>query len=287
MDGKTKVIGIFGNPIEYTASPEMHTAAFEKLKINFTYIPFLVKKSKISSAVESIRFLNIEGVNVTSPFKEAVIPYLDKLTENAQLIGAVNTIKNQNGKLIGHNTDGPGFLESIKESFKKFTPKGKRVVILGAGGAARAISVILAKKKIKELAIGDVVEHKAKNLAQYIKTKLKTKTKGMAAHTQQFYDAIQHSDLLINATPIGMQPKTSISPLENISVIHPRQLVCDLIYNPQQTKFLKLAKHLGAKTLNGLGMLLYQGVLAFEIFTDKKAPIQVMRKALLDLVTKK
>lgn len=198
----------------------------------------------------------------------------------AELIGAVNTIKNNNGVLTGYNTDGQGFIESLKDLSKKFTPKGKKVVILGAGGAARALGVALARKKVKELTIGDIVEHKAKTLAQYLKTKLKAKVSGMSATTQQFYNLAENSNLLINATPVGMHPKTSISPLANISVIHPRQLVCDLIYNPEQTKFLKLAKHLGAKTQNGFGMLLYQGVIAFEIFTGRKAPVQIMRKTL-------
>ncbi|MBU0580263.1 MAG: shikimate dehydrogenase [Candidatus Margulisbacteria bacterium] len=281
MDGNTNIIGIFGNPIEHTASPAMHTAAFEKLKLNYAYIPFLVHRSKISTAIESIRALNIKGVNVTAPFKESVIPYLDNLSIEAKLIGAVNTIKNENGVLTGYNTDGLGFIESLKDLSKKFSPKGKKVVIIGAGGAARALGITLAQKKIKELTIGDLLENKAKNLAQYIKTKLKINAKGMAPNTQQFYNQAEASDLIINATSVGMHPKTGESPLSNISVIHPRQLVCDLIYNPEQTKFLKLAKHLGAKTQNGFGMLLYQGVIAFEIFTGKKAPVSVMRKALL------
>jgi len=281
MDGKTKVIGIFGNPIEHTASPGMHSAAFKKLGLNYAYVPFLVNRNKISSAMESIRTLHLAGVNVTAPFKEIVIPYLDELTLDAKLIGAVNTIKNNNGVLIGYNTDGEGFIESLKEASKKFTPKGKRVAILGAGGACRAISVALARKKIKQLVIADIVEAKAKGLAQQLKSKIKVNVVGLAPNTQQFYDLAQNADLLINATSVGMQPRTGECPLANVSVIHPRQLVCDLIYNPEQTKFLKIAKHLGAKTLNGLGMLLYQGVLSFEIFTGEKAPTSVMRQELL------
>ncbi|MFC1517631.1 shikimate dehydrogenase [Candidatus Margulisiibacteriota bacterium] len=281
MDGETQVVGILGNPIEHTASPGMHTAAFQKTKLNFAYVPFLIHGTKISAAAESIRTLGLAGVNVTAPFKEKIIPYLDKLSVEAKLIGAVNTIKNDNGVLTGYNTDGDGFIESLKDVSKKFTPKGKNVVIIGAGGAARAVGIALARKKIKSLTISDVVDGKAKALAQYIKSKIKIKVQGVAANTQQFYDLAEASDLLINATPIGMQPKTGMSPLDNVTVIHPRQLVCDLIYNPEQTKFLKLAKHLGAKTQNGLGMLLYQGVLAFEIFTGHKAPVQVMREALL------
>ena len=284
MDGKTKVIGILGNPIEHTASPAMHTAAFQALKLNYVYVPFLVDRNKLASAIEGIRSLHVEGVNVTSPFKESVIPYLDKLTENAKLIGAVNTIKNENGVLVVHNTDGPGFIEALKEVVKKFKPKGKKVAIMGAGGAARAVGVALARQKVKEIIFADVQEEKARTLAYLIKSKLNVNAKGMAPNTQQFYGLAEGVDLLINATPLGMHPKVTECPLSNISIIHPRQLVCDLIYNPGQTKFLKLAKHLGAKTQNGLGMLLYQGVLAFEIFTGEKAPVAVMRKALLQQI---
>jgi shikimate dehydrogenase len=284
MNGKTKIVGLFGNPIEHTASPVMQNAGFKKLNLNFAYLPFLVDKNKIAAAVESIRSLHLAGVNVTSPFKESVIPYLDKLSIEAKLIGAVNTIKNNNGILTGHNTDGNGFIESLKDLSKKFVFKGKKAVIMGAGGACRAIGIALGRKKIAELTIGDIREEKAKSLAAYIKKNLKIKTIGLHAHTQQFYNQVNVSDLLVNATPLGMHPKTSISPLANISVIHPRQLVCDLIYRPEQTKFIKLAKHLGAKTQNGLGMLLYQGVLAFEIFTGRKAPVAEMRKALKQVI---
>jgi shikimate dehydrogenase len=284
LNGHTKIIALFGNPIAHTASPPMQNAALEKLGLNYVYIPFCVSKSNISTAMESIRVLDFLGANVTVPFKESVIPYLDELTVQARLIGAVNTIKNDNGKLIGHNTDGDGFIEALKDLSKKFTPRKKKVVILGAGGGARAVAVALAQKKIKSLVLADVQEEKAKSLAAMLRSKLGVDVKGLTPNTQQFYNLVEEADLLINATPIGMHPKVTECPLSNISVIHPRQLVVDMVYNPAQTKFLKLAKHLGAKTQNGLGMLLYQGVLAFEIFTGHKAPTEVMRKALLEAV---
>jgi len=284
IDGKIKIIALFGNPVEHTASPHMQNAAITKLGLNYLYVPFLVHRSKIATAVEAMRALHFQGANVTVPFKESVIPYLDELSEEAKLIGAVNTIKNENGRLIGYNTDGAGFIEALKDLSKKFTPKNKKVVILGAGGAARAVGVALARKKVKQLIFADIQEEKAKSLAAMIKSKLNIDAKGMAPNTMQFYGFAESSDLIVNATPIGTHPKVAECPLSNISVIHPRQLVVDLVYNPSQTKFMKLAKHLGAKAQNGLGMLLYQGVLAFEIFTKEKAPVAVMRKALQETV---
>jgi shikimate dehydrogenase len=284
LNGNTKVIALFGNPVAHTASPAMQNAALAKLQLDYAYIPFLVHRSKISTAIEAMRALHFYGANVTVPFKESVIPYLDELSEEAKLIGAVNTIKNDNGKLKGYNTDGLGFIEALKDLSKKFTLSKKKVVILGAGGAARAVGVAVARKKIKQLIFADVAEDKAKTLAAMVKHKLDIDARGMAPNTMQFYGFAEEADLLINATPVGMHPKITECPLSNISVIHPRQLVVDLIYNPTQTKLMKLAKHLGAKTQNGLGMLLYQGVLAFEIFTGEKAPIAVMKKTLLDAV---
>lgn len=284
INGSTKVIALFGNPIEHTASPGMQNAAIMKLGCNFVYLPFLVNRAKIANAVESLRAMHFAGANITVPFKEAVVPYLDKLTEEAKLIGAVNTIKNDNGQLIGHNTDGPGFIEALKAANKKFTPKKKKIVIIGAGGAARAIGVALAQRKTKQIVFADVQEEKARNLAYIIKSKLNVDAKGMSPNTQQFYDLAGEADVIVNATPVGMSPRTTECPLSNISIIHPRQFIVDLIYNPAQTKFLRLAHHLGAKTMNGLGMLLYQGVLAFEIFTGEKAPVAVMKKALLQAV---
>ncbi len=284
LNGKTKIIALFGNPIAHTASPAMQNAALAKLGLDHAYIPFLVHRSKISTAIEAMRALHFLGANVTVPFKESVIPYLDELSEEAKLIGAVNTIKNEDGKLKGYNTDGLGFIEALKEVSKKFTVKNKKAVILGAGGASRAVSVALARKKVKQLVIADVDEDKAKSLAATIKSKLNVDARGMAPNTMQFYGFADEAELIVNATPVGMHPKETECPLSNISVIHPRQLIVDLIYNPTQTKLLKLAKRLGAKTQNGLGMLLYQGVLAFEIFTGEKAPITVMKKALLEAV---
>jgi len=275
ISGKTRIYGIFGYPVEHTFSPGMHNAAFNKLGMDACYVPFAVSPERLDDAVRSIVPLGLCGLNVTVPHKQNVIAYLDELSEEARLIGAVNTIEVRDGRLIGHNTDGRGFLRSLR-SDAGFNPKGKRFLFIGSGGAARAVGFSLALAGAKKILFRDVDIRKADDLARDISRKT-----GVDAGTipeDLIAVAAAEADCLINATPLGLK-KTDPLPIRRETVLK-KHLVCDLVYNPPETALLKTAKARGAKRLSGLGMLLYQGVTAFELWTHKKAPVLIMKTAL-------
>ena len=275
ISGKTRVHGIFGYPVEHTFSPGMHNAAFKKISMDACYVAFPVHPEKLGDAMKAIIPLGLHGLNVTVPHKEKVMPFLNELSEEARLIGAVNTIEVRDGKLVGHNTDGRGFIRSLKEE-AGFKPKGKKFLIIGSGGAARAISFSLALAGAGQIALRDVDSPKAEALVRDLREKA-----GAHAISVGEDDISKHAadaDCLINATPLGLK-KTDPLPIRKEHILK-KHLVCDLVYNPPETPLLKASKTIGAQRLSGLGMLLYQGVIAFEIWTNKKAPVQVMKSAL-------
>lgn len=276
----TTLCGLFGYPVAHSFSPKMHNAAFQDLNLNWVYLPFNVPPEHLKQAVAAVRALNLAGVNVTVPHKQAVLPYLDELTPAADAIGAVNVIINEKGKLIGDNTDGAGFTKALREE-TGFTPKGKCAVILGAGGAARAVAVQLAFEGIKEIAVVNRSLSRAENLAKTLLQRHNVKVSVLTFEQETILlEVLRGADLVVQATKVGMHPHVEqCLPIPD-AALHKNQVVCDLIYNPVATKFLQLAKSAGAVTVNGLGMLLYQGVLAFELWTKTKAPVDVMREAL-------
>lgn len=283
VNGSTKIVGLIGYPVSHSVSPQMHNAAFKALGLNFCYLPLSVEPVDLKKAIEGIRALNIVGVNVTIPHKETIIPLLDEVTKLPRLMGAVNMILNQEGKLIGYNTDGGGFVESLKLD-AKVNPKGKKVVVLGAGGASKAVSIMLAETRIKSIVITDIIIEKAENLVEYINSHFEIEATVSPLGSKAFQSSINECEILINTSPVGMHPKEDASPLPEKVKIPSGIQVCDLIYNPPETKFLKSAKESGAKTLNGIGMLVRQGALSFSIFTGKDAPIDVMRSAALKVL---
>ncbi len=274
VDAKTKVLGIIGDPVEHSKSPVMH-AEFAKLtNENYVYTAFNVTKDKLKDAISGIQALGIAGVNVTAPHKESVIEFLDELSDEARLFGAVNTVVNRDGRLIGYNTDAEGFYKSlIREGIDI---KGKDVLIFGAGGATRPIVVLFAIKGAKSITVINRTEQRAKKLAEYVKAAV-----GYDINTKM---QLKHYDVVINTTSAGMEPQLDTLPYEDLSFIDSQTAVADLIYNPTETRFLELARNKGAKTVNGLGMLIYQGILAYELFTDKKLPqnaYDIAKKAVL------
>jgi shikimate dehydrogenase len=275
ISGKTKLYGIFGCPVEHTFSPGMHNAAFKKLGMDACYVPFAVKPEKLEEAVRAILPLGLCGLNITVPHKERVIAYLDELSEEARLINAVNTIEVKNGKLVGHNTDGRGFLRSLKED-AGFKPKGKKYFIIGSGGAARAVGFSLALAGANKIIFYDLDASKANALAADIREKAGVESASVSEDVVGGYAS--EADCLINATPLGLK-KTDFLPIRKEYVLK-KHLICDLVYNPPVTALLKVAKKQGAKVFSGLGMLLYQGVIAFEVWTGRKAPAQIMKRAL-------
>ncbi|MFH1683953.1 MAG: shikimate dehydrogenase [Candidatus Margulisiibacteriota bacterium] len=273
-----KVTGIIGYPLGHSISPAMHNAAFKKLGLDYEYVPFEVKPEDLAEALNGLRALHIAGFNATIPHKETIVPLLDDVTRVARIIGAVNTVLNQEGKLIGYNTDGAGFIDSLKEDAKT-DPKGKNAVVLGAGGASRAVSIMLAEAGAKTIILSDILEDKAKDLAEYVKSYFGIEVSNVLPNSKDLQKAINAADILVNSTPVGMHPKTDQSPLAKEIKLHQKLLVYDLVYNPKQTKLLKDAKAAGCKTCSGLGMLVRQGAIAFTIWTGEEAPIEVMRKA--------
>lgn len=275
ISGKTRIFGLFGYPVAHSFSPGMHNAAFEKLKMDACYVPFAVPPERLADAARAAAPLNIQGLNVTVPHKERIIPFLDGLSREAELIGAVNTVEMKEGKLIGHNTDGRGFLRSLKEE-AGFNPKNKCFLIVGSGGAARAVGFSLAIAGASRVLFRDIESRKADILASDIYKKTGVEARSISG--EAVADAAPGADCVINATPLGLKKGDSLPvPGELIQADH---LVCDLVYNPPTTPLLKAAKAKKAKILPGIGMLLYQGVIAFEIWTGRQAPVAVMKAAL-------
>lgn len=278
LSGKTRVIGIFGQPIEHSMSPVIQNAAFKAAKLDYVYIPLQVHEHLLNQAVEGIRALNLVGVNVTIPHKEKVIPYLDNLSTEAKLIGAVNVIINDKGTLVGYNTDGRGFVESLRFE-AKVEPKGKRIAILGAGGAARAVAIQLALDGAEEIYLLNRSPEKAKLITDVINSH--TASKASSCPLENAGDILKKVDILINSTPIGMYPNQNQPALVERNLLSEHLLVCDLVYNPLETTLLRNAKEQGCQILKGTGMLIYQGALAFEIWTGQKASVEIMYEALL------
>ncbi|MFH1826512.1 MAG: shikimate dehydrogenase [bacterium] len=269
---------IIGHPIKHSVSPFMHNAAFGERGIDCLYDLKDVKPRDLKKIFEELRQPEVIGFNVTVPHKEAVLPLLDDLSKPAQIIGAVNTVVNENGKLIGHNTDGAGFIESLKED-AKFEPKEKNVVVIGAGGASRAITVMLAEAEIDFLTVTDIQEEKAQELLEYLSSYFQLNCNFAAPNSEELQAAIDRADILINCSPVGMHPKEKENPLSPQIKLHSDLLVYDLVYNPRETQLLKTAKAAGAQACSGLGMLVRQGALAFTLWTGQEAPVQTMRQA--------
>lgn len=278
VSGKTKIYAIFGYPVEHSLSPAMHNAAFAALGLDSVYIPWKVGVEDFPTALQAARKMeNFGGGNVTVPHKERAAQLCDGLSPEAEALGAVNTLVAQDGRLFGHNTDGAGFLCSLVE--EGFDPKGKRVLILGAGGAAKAVAFALAWAGAAELTIANRTLERAEALAALLRGRsLRCQILALDLHNKPLAPAIASADLVVNATSIGLRPEDP-SPID-CGPLSPRALAVDLIYNPRETAFLKEAGRRGLRVQNGLGMLLYQGAAAFELWTKEAAPLEAMRAAL-------
>ncbi|MFA5881410.1 MAG: shikimate dehydrogenase [Eubacteriales bacterium] len=279
ISGKTKVVGIFGCPVEHSFSPAMHNNAFNHLGLDYVYVPFLVKPENLAAAVAGIRAQNLAGVNVTIPHKGAVIDFLDELAPEAKLIGAVNTIVNREGVLKGYNTDAPGFIKSLEHG-TGLSPRGKKILLVGAGGAARAISIQLALAGASEIIFATPIPQEVESLRPAITGSTNTTVGEIPWNENDISGALGGTDILINATPLGMYPNIADMPPVRLAALRKDALVCDLIYNPAETILLRKARECGLATLNGMGMLLYQGAIAFELWTGVKPPLSVMKNAL-------
>lgn len=275
ISGRTKLYALIGDPVEQSLSPAMLNAAFRELGLDCVYLALRVPQQRLADAMAGARALGIAGFNVTHPHKVGILGLLDELDEFTSMVGAVNTVKNEGGRLVGFNTDGPGAVLALKQELGELS--GKSVVLLGAGGAARAIAFSLVKEGAK-LTVANRTVWRARQLAMEMGKKLGIDVKHMGIGRAELAKAIGQADVLINATTVGMRPNVG-GTLVTADMMHPGLLVNDIVYDPLETKLLREARKAGARTLSGLGMLLYQGALAFEIWTGKRAPIKVMEAA--------
>ena len=276
ISGATKLCGIIGDPIEHTMSPVMHNAAFRKLGLDYLYVPFRVKRRELGQAVQGMRALNVRGLNVTIPHKIAVMAFLDEVDTGAKKIGAVNTIVNDDGVLTGYNTDGAGFLQALLEG--GIEPKEKKVVILGAGGASRAISFSLADRGAHLVILNRRLELDwAEELASRISQTFSKKVDALELNRKNLARVLDRADIMVNATSMGMTPNINETPVTS-DLLKPDLTVFDIVYNPIKTRLLREAEAAGARAISGLDMLVGQGALAFEKWTGLKAPIELMRE---------
>jgi len=276
ISGKTRLCGIIGDPIEHTMSPVMHNAAFRQMGVDYLYVPFKVKQEELAKAIDGVKALNIRGLNVTIPHKVAVIQFLDKLDHLAEKIGAVNTIVNDNGVLTGYNTDGAGFLQALLE--KGIEPREKNTVILGAGGASRAISFSLADRGANLVILNRRLELDwAEELASRISQSFSKEVEALELNRENLARVLDRADIVVNATSRGMTPNIDETAVTS-TLLKPDLTVFDIVYNPIKTRLLKEAEAAGARTVSGLDMLVWQGALAFEKWTGVKAPVELMRE---------
>ena len=272
-----KHYAVIGDPIEHSLSPWMHNAGYKAVGIDAEYQRFHVKPSDLAEVVEGLCALGFSGWNVTLPHKETIISLLDSITPQARRAGAVNTVKIHEGKRIGHNTDGDGFVRSVEKELTGF--KGKKAVLLGAGGAAKGIALALIEQGMQLHILNRTLE-KSKALVQTLQQEGGAATSGAFAPGEWLEDV----DLLVQTTSVGLHAEPFPFSLEGISK---QALVVDIIVNARETGFLEEAKRQGCRTLNGLGMLLYQGSLAWEFWLDGQAPVEVMRQALEEQLLKR
>ena len=276
IDGSTKIVGIFGWPITHTASPQMHNAAFDALKMNWTFLPFPVDPRNLRSALHGARDMGLTGLNLTLPHKILALDFVDEVDDMARRLGAVNAVCIENGKLRGFNTDGYGFSKAIKEEFN-LSLKGKRILVLGAGGAGRAISIQCALDGAAKVFIANRTASKIDPIARELSS-TKTAFQALTLKSKDIAKAIHEVDLLVNATSVGLSAGESLG--LGPEVFSPKLFVYDAIYRPAETELLKTAGEAGAKVAGGMGMLLHQGAKSFELWTKRKAPVAVMRRAL-------
>lgn len=282
MDNQTVMTGVFGYPVGQSMSPDMHNAAFQTRGLNYAYAAFPIAPGQLQEAVSGIRALGFKGVNVTIPHKVEIMRYLDEIDDEARQIGAVNTVVNRDGVLIGYNTDGQGFVRSLLEE-TQVNVAGKRVLILGAGGAARAVAVSLARNGAKQISIANRSQDKAIELAGQVRIHTDAEAIRLDQVDVQLLKGI---DLLVNTTSIGMYPAIDGMPISS-EALHSGLLVSDLIYNPLETRLLREARQIGASTHNGVGMFIHQGALSFQLWTGYDAPLDVMRRTVLERLRNK
>ncbi|HBG5346715.1 TPA: shikimate dehydrogenase [Clostridioides difficile] len=277
ISGRTGLFALIGTPVGHSKSPVMYNYSFEKLDLDYRYLAFDITVDKVKEALLAIKTFNIKGANVTMPCKSAVTEYMDELSPAARIIGACNTIVNDNGKLVGHITDGVGYVRNLKEN--EVEVKGKKITIMGAGGAATAIQVQCALDGAREISIFNAKDDFYKRAEQTVENIKKEVPECVInlydlEDTNRLYEEIESSDILTNATLIGMKPYDNETNIKDTSVLRKDLVVTDVVYNPKKTKMIEDAEANGCKAIGGLGMLLYQGAEAFNLYTGLEMPVE-------------
>ena len=273
---RAELTGVFGDPVDDNPTGVVEEAAFAAKNLNYRYLTIKVLPEDLETAMKSVRIFNMRGINLTMPHKIKVLPYLDELSPAAEIIGAVNTVIHKEGKLYGENTDGKGFVTALKETGESLD--GKNVTILGAGGAARAIAVECALNGAKHIAVVNRNTEKGQELASLLNKN--TDAKAEFVFWDKEVKIPEGTEILINATSVGFSPDVNSRPDIDYNTVFEDMCVCDVVFNPAETLFLKAAEEKGAKTVNGLGMLVQQAALNFTLWTGEEAPVEIMREAL-------
>lgn len=281
ISGHTGLMALIGSPVGHSGSPAMYNYSFQRLGLDYAYVALDIKENEVKDAIAAMRLFNMKGGNVTMPDKTEAAKYMDALSPAAQIIGAINTIVNEDGRLTGHITDGEGFVNNLKDH--GIDIKGKKITVAGGGGAATAIQVQCALDGVSEIAIFN------KKDAFFARTeataeKIRAAVPGIVVNVYDIDDIakmteeIRNSDIFVNATIVGMKPLDDQSVVKDLSAFRPGLVVCDAVYNPEETKLLREAKEAGCTCVGGKGMLLWQGVSAFRLFTGRDMPVEEVKE---------
>ena len=278
LTGHTRIVGVIGDPVEHSRSPQMHNAAFAKAGLDYVYVPFHVRPDDLADAIAGFKAINVVGINVTLPHKQAVIPHLTSISREAELIGAVNTLTFVEGNIYGDNTDAPGVLKALEEDGNMSVPVGENIVVLGAGGAARAVVVALALRGVASITIANRTVEKAISLAEEMDRKTGVSMQGMGLTDERLPLSVSESKLLVNTATTSMDVTQPL--LISADWLQPNTIVYDIVYTPPVTPLMQAATERGCQILGGIGMLVHQGAIAFEKWTGVIPCTETMRQAL-------
>ncbi|MBE7721454.1 shikimate dehydrogenase [Lacrimispora indolis] len=281
ISGKTGLLGLIGSPVGHSGSPAMYNYCFEKLGLDYAYLAFDIKVDEVEKAIEAVKTLRMRGCNVTMPCKNEAVKYMDELSPAARIIGAVNTIVNEEGRLIGHITDGQGFVDNLRDHGVEIA--GKKILVCGGGGAAAAIQVQCALEGAREISIFNIKDaffERTLNTAEKIRQEKPECIVNVfdIADIEKMREEIATSDILANATIVGMKPMDNESVVKDAAMFRPGLVVVDAVYNPKETKMLREAKAAGCTCIDGQGMLVWQGAEAFKLYTGQEMPVKEVKE---------
>jgi quinate/shikimate dehydrogenase len=281
ISGKTGLLGLIGSPVGHSGSPAMYNYCFEKLGLDYAYLAFDIKVDEVEKAIEAIKTFRMRGCNVTMPCKNETVKYMDELSPAARIIGAVNTIVNEDGRLIGHITDGKGFVDNLRDHGVEIA--GKKIIVCGGGGAAAAIQVQCALEGAREISVFNIKDAFFERTLQLAEKIRQEKPECIVnvydiADIEKMREEIASSDILANATIVGMKPMDNESVVKDVTMFHPGLVVVDAVYNPKETKMLREAKAAGCTCIDGQGMLVWQGAEAFKLYTGQEMPVQEVKE---------